>query len=116
MNTILSDESISAQQQSQATLIQPSDATILPSPTTPATAATTPSNENNIGDTSEQYRVVEGTKNWTKQKKNYNEKTHTHTYSFKTQFDEEKNTNWKRILKWQKKTSKKTKKFESKIV
>lgn len=62
MNTILSDESINAQQQSQPTLIQPSDATILPSPTT-ATAATTPSNENNIGDTSEQYRVVEGTKN-----------------------------------------------------
>lgn len=61
MNTILSDESINAQQQSQSTLIQQSDATILPSPTT--TATTTPLNENNIGDTSEQYRVVEGTKN-----------------------------------------------------
>jgi len=63
MNTILSDESINAQQQSQPTL-QQSDAIILPSPTTTATttAATTPSNENNVGDTSEQYRVVEGTK------------------------------------------------------
>lgn len=57
MNTIVSDESISAQTQSQQTPHQQqADATILPSPTT-----TTPSNENNIGDSSEQYRVVEGT-------------------------------------------------------
>lgn len=81
MNTILSDESINAQQQSQPTLTQPSDATILPSPTTTATAATTPSNENNIGDTSEQYRVVEGTKNWTKQKKITKKEKHTHIHT-----------------------------------
>lgn len=57
MNTILSDESINAQTQSQQTQHQQQpDATILPSQST-----TTPSNENNIGDTSEQYRVVEGT-------------------------------------------------------
>lgn len=55
MNTILTDESIIAQAQSQQSQQQP-EATVLPSPTT-----TSPSNENNIGDSSEQYRVVEGT-------------------------------------------------------
>lgn len=55
MNTILTDESINAQAQSQQSQQQP-EATVLPPLTT-----TSPSNENNIGDSSEQYRVVEGT-------------------------------------------------------
>lgn len=56
MNTILTDESINAQAQSQQSQQQP-EATVLP----PLTTTTSPSNENNIGDSSEQYRVVEGT-------------------------------------------------------
>ncbi|XP_055319002.1 pre-mRNA-splicing regulator female-lethal(2)D [Sitodiplosis mosellana] len=59
MNTILTDEGINAQAQSQQSQHQLPDATVLPSPTTPTTT-TTPSNENNIvGESSEQYRVVE---------------------------------------------------------
>lgn len=57
MNTILTDEGINAQAQSQQLQHQQlPDAIVLPSPKT-----TTPSNEINIGDSSEQYRVVEGT-------------------------------------------------------
>lgn len=56
MNTILTDEGINAQSQSHQSQHQQPDATVLPSPMT-----TTPSHENNIGEPSEQYRVVEGT-------------------------------------------------------
>lgn len=55
MNTILTDEGNSAQIQSQQSQHQQlQDATVLPSPTTSSI-------ENNAGESSEQYRVVEGT-------------------------------------------------------